>query len=297
MKILITGSTGRVGRAIYVRLCREHDVVGFDRAASSTADIVGDLGDTALLERSLRGVEAVVHTAALHAPQVGLVPDEAFETVNVQATRRLAELAVHAGVAKLVFTSTTALYGSASTRADAAGWVDEDVMPQPVSIYHRTKLAAERVLEEIATHEHLAVTVLRMSRCFPEPVVAMAAYRLHRGIDARDVAEAHALALQSPGAAFARYVISATTPFTRDDVDALLRDAPAVLRRRAPALVEAYARRAWSLPASIDRVYVPNLAEQALGWRSRFGFEEVIRMLDEGSSEVLPPRRARDASR
>lgn len=290
MKILITGSTGRIGRALYVRLCVEHDVVGFDRAPSSTADIVGDLADRSAIERALQGVDAVIHTAALHAPQVGHVDDALFEAVNVDGTRALAEASVRAGATTFVFTSTTALYGSASTADDAAVWVDETVEPRPVSIYHRTKLAAERVLEDIAARKPLAVTVLRMSRCFPEPVASMAAYRLHRGIDARDVADAHALALHGDGSSFRRYVISAQGPFERDDLPALLSDAPAVLRRRAPDLVDAYDRRGWVLPASIDRVYVPDRAVRELGWRSRHGFSAVLDQFDDGSSEVLPMR-------
>ncbi len=289
MKILITGSSGRVGRAIHGRLARDHEVVGLDRAPSSTADIVGDLRDVASLDRALTGVDAVVHSAALHAPHVGVVRDDVFEAINVTATGTLARRAIEHGVRQIVFTSTTALYGAASTPADRAGWIDESTVPRPKSIYHRTKVAAEQVLEAIADEGRLAVTVLRMSRCFPEPVAAMAAYRLHRGVDARDVAEAHALALRPGHLGFRRFVISADTPFERDDAHQLLRDAPTVLRRRAPELVETFARRGWALPRSIDRVYVPQAASEQLGWRSRHGFAEVVRMLDDGSSEVISP--------
>ena len=86
MKILVTGSSGRIGRAIYVRLVLEHEVVGLDRSPSSTADFVGDLTNVALLRQALRGVDAIGHTAALHAPHVGLVSDAEFERVNVQGT-------------------------------------------------------------------------------------------------------------------------------------------------------------------------------------------------------------------
>ena len=46
------------------------------------------------------------------------------------------------------------------------------------------------------------------------------------------------------------------------------------------------------MPSSIDRVYDPALAGEALGWRPRYGFEDVIRLLDEGLPEVLPPQAA-----
>jgi nucleoside-diphosphate-sugar epimerase len=293
MKVLVTGSSGRIGRAIYVRLCREHEVVGLDRSPSSTAGLVGELTDVSLLRSALRGVDAVVHTAALHAPHVGNVHDDEFESVNVRATRALTDLAVEAGVSRFVFTSTTALYGTASTPRSAAGWVDEFLEPQPETVYHRTKLAAETLLEMASRRGTLAVTILRMSRCFPEPAPVMAAYRLHRGIDARDVADAHALALESSQPGFRKYVVSGATPFQAGDVHDLVRDAPAVLERRAPELVEAFARRGWSLPQSIDRVYSPALAMEELDWKPRYGFYEVLKMLDEESSEVLPPRHPR----
>lgn len=291
MKVLVTGATGRIGRAIWVRLALDHDVSGLDRAPSSTAAFVGDLADEALLDRALEGVDAVVHAAALHAPQVGLVPDAEFERINVDGTRRLLLAAQRHGVRHLVYTSTTALYGDAATPPGRAGWVTEQTVPQPRTIYHRSKLAAERLLTEAAERGGPALTVLRMSRCFPEPAPLMAAYRLHRGVDARDVADAHTLALAVGPAAAGVFVVSGATPFEPVDAEALSADAPSVLRQRAPALAEAFERRGWPLPTSIDRVYCPARAQAVLGWRPRHGFDEVLRQLDEVSAEVLPPNR------
>ncbi len=288
MKILVTGATGRVGRALVVRLARQHQVRGLDRTPSSTAHWVGDLGDADLLRRALHGVDAVVHAAALHAPQVGRVPDAEFQRVNVDATRALAEAACAAGVGQIVYTSTTALYGDAATPPQAAGWVDEQLLPQPRTIYHRSKLAAEQLLARLADAGAFGLTVLRMSRCFPETAPQMACARLHRGVDARDVAEAHALALDTARPGVRLCIVSGATPFLPGDAAALKADAPAVLRRRAPALVQAFADRGWALPSSIDRIYSPALARHELGWQPRHGFAEVLRQLDEASAEVLP---------
>lgn len=286
MKILVTGATGRVGRAIYIRLCPEHDVVGFDIAPSSTADVVASILDERAVAAALDGVQAVVHVAALHAPQVGHRPDADFEAINVDGTRALARLAVEAGVRRFVFTSTTALYGAGAADGRPAAWVNEDTVPRPRTIYHRTKLAAERALEDHAGT--LAITALRMSRCFPERASLMAAYRLHRGVDARDVADAHAAALAWEGPGFRRYVISGATPFTPSDAAALGADAAAVIAKRAPALASAFAQRGWPLPARMDRVYDSARAIEDLGWRPRHGFEEVLAELDRRSGEVLP---------
>ncbi len=289
MKILVTGSAGRVGRAIYIHLMRYYDVVGLDKTPCSTADYVGDLRDSELIESALCGVDVVVHTAALHAPHVGRVEDKEFEAVNVEATEKLALAAVQAGVKQFVFTSTTALYGYASKTQGKAAWINESVLPQPKTIYHRSKIAAEHKLEQISHLFQLPVTVLQMSRCFPEPVDLMAIYRLNRGVDARDVAAAHHLAVQKRLTGFRRFIISATTPFHPQDSVGLCNDAAAVIRQRAPEVASCFDARGWVLPVSLDRVYDSSLATKELGWVSRFGVDSVLSMYDEEFAEVLPP--------
>ncbi len=76
----------------------------------------------------------------------------------------------------------------------------------------------------------------------------MAAYRLHRGVDIRDVADAHLLALTNAGGRRfpALYHIGAT-PFAACDCNDLARDAASILRQRMPALADAFAQRGWAL--------------------------------------------------
>lgn len=291
MKILITGAAGRIGRAIYIGLCADHEVVGFDNAPSSTSDIVASIEDIEQLQTALRGVDVVIHAAALHAPHVGHRSEDAFESINVRATEALALLAIDAGVGNFVFTSTTALYGAASTPHGRAGWIDEVTAPQPQTIYHRTKLKAERLLENIALKTTLPITALRMSRCFPEPAPMMAVYRLHRGVDVRDAADAHAVAALSPKPGFRRFIVSGSTPFLLEDAEELLLDAASVIERRCPDLATQFHHRNWKLPCSIDRVYCSRYATQQPGWRPKFGFDEVLAQFDRRSSEVLPPRK------
>jgi nucleoside-diphosphate-sugar epimerase len=296
MRVLITGSGGRVGRAIVALLeSTGHrvgsDVVTLDRARDSGAMYIGEVDDAALLSRACAGVEAIVHVAALHAPHVGVESDAEFERINVAGTQRVIDAARDAGVRRIVFTSSTAVYGHASTPTGRAGWVDESLTPQPRTIYHRSKLAAESLLRDAADGGGPDVRILRMSRCFPEPAPLMAAYRLHRGIDARDVATAHVLALDHVGGPHATWIVSSSPPFERGDVEALWHDAPAVLARRAPDLVAAFATRCWPLPRRIDRVYDPSAALRELNWRARFGFDDVLAQFDAGSREILAPPR------
>ena len=288
MRILVTGSAGRVGRAIYIKLMRTHDVVGIDKTPCSTADYIGDIRDSTLIDGVLKNIDVIVHTAALHAPHVGLVPDSEFISINVDATEKLALAGVKAGVKHFIFTSTTALYGYASTPKSIAGWIDEEVTPQPKSIYHKSKIAAETKLEEISHLFQFPVTVLQMSRCFPEPADLMAVFRLTRGIDARDVANAHLCAVEKRLSGFNRFIISGATPFHFSDCKALYTDAGAVIKRKCPEIALAFQQRSWQLPQSLDRVYDSSSAHEKLGWSPIYGFESVLEMLDTETVEVLP---------
>ncbi|MGF1851119.1 NAD(P)-dependent oxidoreductase [Vibrio satsumensis] len=288
MRILVTGSAGRVGRAIYIKLMRTHDVVGIDKTPCSTADYIGDIRDSALIDGVLENIDVIVHTAALHAPHVGLVPDSEFTSINVDATEKLALAGVKAGVKHFIFTSTTALYGYASTPKSIAGWIDEEVTPKPKSIYHKSKIAAETKLEEISNLFQLPVTVLQMSRCFPEPADLMAIFRLTRGIDARDVANAHLCAVEKRLSGFNRFIISGATPFHFSDCEALYNEAGAVITHKCPEIALAFQQRSWQLPQSLDRVYDSSSAREKLGWSPIHGFESILEMLDTETAEVLP---------
>jgi UDP-glucose 4-epimerase len=273
LKILITGASGRVGSAVAARLAAEHKIVGLDRVPGPYTQQVGDLTDPALLPRALVGVDAVVHTASLHAPHVGQVSDAEFRAVNVGGTKRLLDACLDRGIQRLVYTSTTSLYGAALVPTDRAVWVDESLTPIPRDIYDETKLAAEDLCRQ-ASLAGLSCISLRMSRCFPEPERLMAIYRLHRGVDLRDVAHAHALAIAASTRGFEVLNISAPTPFTLADCTELLTDAARVMLRYFPWANEEFAQRRWTLPQAIDRVYVSARAYESLGFAPQFGFAD-----------------------
>jgi nucleoside-diphosphate-sugar epimerase len=291
MKIAVTGTSGRIGRAIHFALCQEHDVVGIDRSVSSVTTHLGEIDNYQLLTKAFKGADAVIHVAALHAPHVGIYDDSEFYRANVEGTSKVFQAAADCGVKTLVFTSSTAVYGYASQHPDRAAWINETTIPQPKSIYHRTKLEAEQFLEAEASR-NLKVTTLRMSRCFPEPAPTMAMYRLHRGIDARDVAEAHKLALIESEEDYRMLILSGTTPFSRADCKALKQTPEQVLQHKCPSICNLFASRQWELPESIDRVYDSSLAQRTLGWTPSYGFEDVAVLLDAHIPEVLPENAA-----
>jgi UDP-glucose 4-epimerase len=277
-RVLVTGSSGRVGSVIAAALSTEYDVAGLDLSPGPHTTHHGSIEDAGLVAAAMRGAVAVVHTAALHAPHVGRRSDAEFQSVNVDGTRVLLDTAVKEGARHFIYTSSTSIYGHALEPGDQAVWVTEEIEPRPRDIYDETKLRAEALCHEAASGTMTCLS-LRISRCFPEPGHLLATYRLYRGVDLRDVAEAHRLALGYVGHAFEVFNISARSPFLLADAGPLLATAPSVLRRRVPGIEAAYRQRGWSLPRSIDRVYVIDKAVERLGYCPRFNFTELLATL------------------
>ena len=274
-----------------------HQPIGMDNRPGSHTALVGSVADPAAVAIAMADVEAVVHTATLHKPQVASRSRQAFVDVNVTGTLTLLEAARERGAGRFVFTSTTSAFGDALRPAPGgpAVWIDEGVRPIPKNIYGATKCAAEDLCALFARNEGLRVTVLRTARFFPEPddsaatrdgfadANAKANEFLHRRADIADVARAHILALtRDPPGNFARYVVSAPTPFTRADLPALRTDPAGVVARYFPDFLDTYARAGYRMFDAIDRVYSAAAACEALGWRPEFDFARILTQIAAG---------------
>ena len=304
MTIVVTGSAGHLGEALMRTLRAEgRSALGLDLKRSAFTDRVGSIGDRPFVADCLAGARAVVHCATLHKPHVATHSDDDFLQANVAGTLVLLEAALAAGVEAFVFTSTTSVFGSALTPApgEPAAWITESVTPIPKNIYGATKQAAETLCELFARQRRLPTVVLRVSRFFPEAddnARVSAAYDLanvqanellYRRVDLEDVVSAHRLALErAQNLGFARYIVSASTPFSPADAPALRRDAAAVTRRLFPDCDSVYAARGWRLFPSIDRVYDNRAAVAELGWRPRYDFRLALDCLAEGQDFRSP---------
>lgn len=276
ISILVTGSSGYVGSAVAARLAQQARVIGLDRRPGPYTTRVGEVADEQLVRALVRGTEAVVHTAALHVPDLGASSPEQFHRVNVEATRGLLEAAATAGATRFVLLSTTSVYGCSSRPGPPATWVDEDLPPQAEDEYDRTKLEAE-ALARGAADPRLSTVILRLARCFPEPDHLVAFYRLYRGVDRRDVADAHLRAVLAPLSGSTTVNIAGPSPFAPEDVGTLWDDPWPVIEQRVPGVRAAFEQRGWPLPGRIDRVYAIEKARHVLGYHPRFGIAELLR--------------------
>lgn len=295
MTVLVTGSAGHLGEGI-VRTLRTagRPVLGLDAKASALTDRVGSILERPFVRESLEGVSAVIHAATLHKPHLATHSFQDFVATNVTGTRILLEEAVAAGVECFVYTSTTSVFGKAmSPEPDQpAVWVTEELAPEPKNVYGLTKLLAESLCELFHHRHGVPVMVLRTSRFFPEAdddgavrnsyeaANVQANEMLYRRVDIEDVVSAHLLAIAKANSiGFARYIISATSPFEAHDLAALRIDAPGVVKRLFPESVALYAARGWKLFPTMGRVYVNQLARSDLAWEPKYDFRHVLERL------------------
>lgn len=140
-RVLVTGATGFVGRAVVRELCargvrpvclvrsaeklrRQHPELGGDRITP----IVGDLGDAHALQDSARQCQAVIHLVGIIVARP--LRGQTFRKIHVNGTRAVLTAARDAGIRRYVHMSAL------GTRADA------------IAPYHRTKWAAEELVRE-----------------------------------------------------------------------------------------------------------------------------------------------------
>ena len=304
-RVLVTGSAGHLGEAL-VRVLRAEgaDVAGLDVLDSPYTDLVGSVADRAFVRRAVAGAGAVVHAATLHKPHVGSHARQEFVDTNVTGTLNLLEESVAAEVDRFVLTSTTSAFGRALVPppGEPAAWIDEDVVPVARNVYGVTKRAAEDLCELVHRDHGLPCLILRTSRFFPEGDDrddVRAAYEdwnikvnelLYRRVDLEDVVSACRCALErAPEIGFGRYIVSATTPFDRDDLAELRADAAAVVRRRfGDAFDAVYSPRGWRMFPSIERVYDNARAREELGWAPRYDFARALARLRAGEDFRSP---------
>jgi UDP-glucuronate 4-epimerase len=177
MLIFLTGAAGFIGSHLAERLCaRGDEVVGFDnfdpfypraikernlealRRTPQFSLVEGDIRSADDLTRALadRRPDVAVHLAALAGVGPSMAAPARYADVNVTGTARVVEAIRAAGVARLVFGSSSSVYG----RDSQPPFKETDPCLTPLSPYAATKRASELAL--FAAHLHgLDVTCLR----------------------------------------------------------------------------------------------------------------------------------------
>lgn len=236
------------------------------------------------------------HTATLHKPHVATHSWQDFIDINITGTRTLLEAANAAGHSRFIFTSTTSAFGDALRPApgEPAAWISEDVTGRSKNIYGATKNAAEDLVQLAARETGLATVILRTSRFFAEEdddPQTRAAYCgenaranefLFRRVDLEDAATAHICALErAPEASGQRFIVSATTPFQREDAARLPTAPMEAVAQYFPDAGRIYHTANFQMFPSITRVYDNAAARNILGWKPKHDFQSILAQIDE----------------
>jgi dihydroflavonol-4-reductase len=267
--VLVTGVSGFVGSAVARALAAQgRQVRGLVRTTSPRANLVdfpgtlveGDARDPAAMAEAMRGVRHLFHVAAdyrIWAPD----PEEIVRN-NFASTRAVMEAALGAGVERLVYTSSVA-----TLKPDPAGPADETRAATPeqaVGAYKRSKVVAERLVEQMVAERGLPAVIVNPSTPIgprdvrPTPtgriIVEAANGKMPAYLDSGlnlvhvdDVAAGHLQALEK-GLVGERYILGGQDVRLADMLAAIAaimkRRPPTISLPRAPLFPLAYANEA-----------------------------------------------------
>jgi nucleoside-diphosphate-sugar epimerase len=242
-KVVVTGSSGRAGRAVVKDLLEhDYDVLGVDRVKPARnlgvptleADLT-DLGQT--LEVLLRA-DAVVHLANIPAPGI-FAPGRTFAE-NMLMNYNVFSAAADLGLARVVWASSETTLGLPFDTPPRYAPVDEAHYPVPESSYALSKVASETVAEQFARWSGIPFVGLRFSnilgpdeyRTFPGtcwPDASARKWNLWGYIDERDVALSCRLGLTAAvGGADAFIIAAADTVMNRSSRELMAEVFPGV---------------------------------------------------------------------
>jgi nucleoside-diphosphate-sugar epimerase len=229
MKVVVTGGSGKAGRWV-VRRLREagNDVLNVDWTHDGSAHglcLVTDLTDPGQAFDALSGAEAVVHLAAIPAPEVR--PASETFRINMLSTYNVFAAAEAHRLTRVVYASSETILGLPFDVPPAFAPIDETHPPRPESSYSLAKLAGETIAEQFVRRTGVPYVGLRISNIMePEDYRAFPGYwedatlrkwNLWGYVDARDVAAACELGLSASLEGHEIAIIAAAdTCMTRD---------------------------------------------------------------------------------
>ena len=232
MKVVVTGASGKAGRAVVHDLVEhDYDVLAADvvpPSGSPATSLLVDVTDFGQTVECLSGVDAVVHLAAIPAP--GIHTEETTFRTNMLSTYNVFEAARLVGLQRVVWASSETILGLPFEREQPAyAPIDEEHPPLPQSSYALSKLLAEELGRQLHRWTGTPYVALRFSNIMePEEYerfpsfwgdATLRRWNLWGYVDARDVAQSCRLALEADVGADHFIVAAADTVMNRPSAD------------------------------------------------------------------------------
>ena len=245
MRIVVTGGSGKAGRWV-VRDLRAagHDVLNVDAVHDGAAHgqtVLADLADLGQCNEVVAGADAVVHLAAIPAPEIKPA-GETFRN-NALSTYNVFAAAADRGVGRVVWASSETVLGLPFDDPPAYAPIDERHPPRPETSYALSKLVGETLADQFARRTGIPFVGFRISNIMEPPDYArfdtwqddarLRKWNLWGYVDARDVAQAVARALEADiHGAEVVIVAAADTCMRRPSADLMAEVYPEVELRR-----------------------------------------------------------------
>jgi nucleoside-diphosphate-sugar epimerase len=245
MRIVVTGGSGKAGRWV-VRDLRErgHDVINVDVTHDGSAHglcVLADLTDLGQVHEVVAGADAVVHLAAIPAPEIRPA-GETFRN-NAMSTYNVFVASVERGVGRVVWASSETVLGLPFDEPPAFAPIDETHPPRPETSYALSKLVGESMAAQFNRRTGVPFVGLRISNImepldygrFPtwqdDPMARK--WNLWGYVDVRDVAQAVHRSLEADVAGAEVAIIAAADTCMRRDSAGLMAEVyPNVLLTR-----------------------------------------------------------------
>ena len=241
MRIVVTGGSGKAGRWV-VRDLREHghDALNVDVTHDGSAHgqcVLVDLTDIGQCHEVVAGADAVVHLAAIPAPEIRPA-GETFRN-NAMSTYNVFSASVERDVGRVVWASSETVLGLPFDDPPAFAPIDERHPPRPETSYALSKLVGEAMAEQFNRRTGIPFVGLRISNIMEPPDYArfdswqddptVRKWNLWGYVDARDVAQAvrRSLVADTTGAEVA-IVAAADTCMRRDSANLMAEVYPSV---------------------------------------------------------------------
>ena len=293
MQILVTGATGFTGghlartlasRGYRVRALVRQPARAGDLVTAGVEAVTGDFGDPASLRRAVADCDVIYHLAAVYR-QAG-IPPGVYRAVNTEAVGALMQAAAEARVARFVHCSTVGVHGD--IERPPAG---EDAPFRPGDVYQETKLAGERLAQDVAVRTGIELVIVRPTGIYgPGDGRLLKLFRgvargrfvtLGRGdiyyhltyID--DLIEGFRLCGETPGIAGRTYILAGGEVTTLNELVRLIAEEAGVRPPRLHLPVWPF----WLLGAACEAICVPLRIEPPL-YRRRVDFFTKSRAFD-----------------